>query len=81
MTSDDGRRWRALRAWFDDFPPDDQERLLGQMERFIARAQDRVMGAFLEWVDTLFVLTDHAKASSHDPTLTPETRSLPPLPP
>jgi hypothetical protein len=31
MISDYGRRWRALRAWFDDFPPDDQERLLGQM--------------------------------------------------
>jgi hypothetical protein len=32
MISDYGRRWRALRAWFDAFPPDDQERLLGQME-------------------------------------------------
>ena len=41
MISDDGRRWRALRAWFDAFPPDDQERLLGQMERFLALAQDR----------------------------------------
>lgn len=48
MTSDYGRRWRALRAWFDDFPPDDQERLLGQMEGFIALAQDRDMGVFLE---------------------------------
>jgi hypothetical protein len=47
MTSDDGRHWRALRTWFDAFPPDDQERLLGQMERFLALAQDRDMGAFL----------------------------------
>jgi hypothetical protein len=56
MTSAYGRRWRALRAWFDDFPPDDQERLLGQMERLLALAQDRDMGAFLEWVDGLLVL-------------------------
>jgi hypothetical protein len=55
MISDDGRRWRALRAWFDDFPPDDQERLLGQMERPVALAQDRDMGAFFEWVDALLV--------------------------
>ena len=53
MISDDGRRWRALRAWFDAFPPDDQEQLLGQMERFLALAQDRDMGAFLAWVDAL----------------------------
>jgi hypothetical protein len=53
MTSAYRRRWRALRAWFDDFPPDDQERLLGQMERLLALAQDRDMGAFLEWVDGL----------------------------
>jgi hypothetical protein len=53
MISDDGRRWRALRAWFDAFPPDDQERLLGQMERFLVLAQDRDMGAFLDWVDGL----------------------------
>jgi hypothetical protein len=51
MTSDEGRRWRALRAWRDAFPPDDQERLLGQMERLLALAQDRDMGAFLDWVD------------------------------
>jgi hypothetical protein len=56
--SDYGRRWRALRAWFDDFPPDDQERLLGQMERLLALAQDRDMGAFLEWVDALLVLIE-----------------------
>jgi hypothetical protein len=55
MISDDGRRWRALRAWFDDFPPDDQERLLGQMERPVALAQDRDMGAFFEWADALLV--------------------------
>jgi hypothetical protein len=58
MTADDGRRWRELRAWFDAFPPDDQERLLGQMEHFLALARDRDMGAFLEWVDTLFVLIE-----------------------
>jgi hypothetical protein len=58
MISDDGRRWRALRAWFDAFPPDDQERLLGQMEHLLALAQDRDMGAFLDWIDTLFVLIE-----------------------
>jgi hypothetical protein len=58
MTSDDGRRWRALRAWFDAFPPDDQERLLGQMERFLALAQERDMGAFLDWVDVLLGLIE-----------------------
>ncbi len=58
MTSAYGRRWRALRAWFDAFPPDDQERLLGQIERLIALAQDRDMGAFLEWVDALLVLIE-----------------------
>jgi hypothetical protein len=58
MTADDGRRWRALRAWVDDFPPDDQERLLGRMEHLLALAHDRDMGAFLEWVDTLFVLIE-----------------------
>jgi hypothetical protein len=58
MTSDEARRWRALRAWFDAFPPDDQEQLLGQMERFIALAQDRDMGAFLAWVDALLELIE-----------------------
>jgi hypothetical protein len=53
MTSEYGRRWRALRAWFDAFPPDDQERLLGQMERLLTLAHDRDMGAFLDWVDGL----------------------------
>jgi hypothetical protein len=66
MTSDDGRRWRALQAWFDDFPPDDQERLLGQMEHLIALAQDRNMGAFLAWVDGLLVLIErHERLDSH----------------
>ena len=58
MIADDGRRWRALRAWFDAFPPDDQERLLGQMERLLGLAQDRDMGAFLDWIDTLLVLIE-----------------------
>ena len=58
MISDDGRRWRALRAWFDAFPPDDQEQLLGQMERFLALAQARDMGAFLAWVDGLLGLIE-----------------------
>jgi hypothetical protein len=53
MTADEGRRWRELRARFAAFPPDDQERLLGQMEHFLALAQDRDMGAFLDWVDGL----------------------------
>jgi hypothetical protein len=35
MTAEYGRRWRALRAGFDAFPPDDQERLLGQMEHLL----------------------------------------------
>jgi hypothetical protein len=66
MISDDGRRWRALRAWFEAFPPDDQERLLGQMEHLLALAQDRNMGAFLDWVDTLFVLIDrHERLDPH----------------
>jgi hypothetical protein len=56
MTADYERRWRELRAWFDAFPPDDQERLLGQMEHFLALARDRDMGAFLDWVDALLVL-------------------------
>jgi hypothetical protein len=58
MISDYGRRWRDLRAWLDAFPPDDQERLLGQMERLLALAQDRDMGAFLDWVDALLVLIE-----------------------
>jgi hypothetical protein len=58
MIADDGRRWRALRAGVDAFPPDDQERLLGQMERRLALAQDRDMGAFLDWIDTLLVLIE-----------------------
>jgi hypothetical protein len=67
MISDYGRRWRALRAWFDDFPPDDQERLLGQMERLLALAQDRDMGAFLEWVDALLVLIErHERLDPQD---------------
>jgi hypothetical protein len=58
MTSDYGRGWRELQAWFDDFPPDDQKRLLGYVERLIALGKDRDMGAFLAWVDTLFVLIE-----------------------
>jgi hypothetical protein len=58
MTSNHVHRWRELRAWFDDFPPDDQERLLGYVERLILLAKDRDMGAFLDWVDTLFVLIE-----------------------
>jgi hypothetical protein len=73
MTSDDGRRWRALRTWFDAFPPDDQERLLGQMEHLLALAHDRDMGAFLDWVDTLFVLIERHERL--DPQVSePETR-------
>ena len=68
MISDDGRRWRALRAWFDDFPPDDQERLLGQMERLVALAQDRDMGAFVAWVDALLVRMErHEPLNSRAP--------------
>ena len=58
MTSEYGRRWRALRAWFDAFPPDDQERLLGQLEHLLTLAQGRDMGAFLDWVDQLFVVIE-----------------------
>ena len=56
MTSDDGRRWRALRAWFDDFPPDDQERLLGYLEHLMTLAQGADMGAFMAMVDQVFAL-------------------------
>jgi hypothetical protein len=58
MISEYGRRWRDFRAWLDAFPPDDQERLLGQMERLLALAHDRDMGAFLDWVDALLVLIE-----------------------
>jgi hypothetical protein len=58
MIADDGRRWRDLRAWLDAFPPDDQERLLGQMAHRLALAHDRDMGAFLDWVDALLVLIE-----------------------
>jgi hypothetical protein len=68
MLSEYGRRWRALRTWFDDFPPDDQERLLGQIERLLALAQDRDMGAFLDWVDELLVLIErHAQLNPQAP--------------
>jgi hypothetical protein len=39
-------------------PLGDQERLLGQMERVIALAHDRDMGAFLAWVDALLGLIE-----------------------
>jgi hypothetical protein len=58
MIADSGRRWRALRAWFDAFPPDDQERRLGPMEHLLALAHTREMGAFLAWVDELLVLVE-----------------------
>jgi hypothetical protein len=61
MISDEGRRWRDLWAWLDAFPPDDQERLLDQMERLLALAQDRDMGAFLAWVDALLGLIERHK--------------------
>jgi hypothetical protein len=69
MTADEGRRWRELRARFAAFPPDDQERLLGQMERLLALAQDRDMGAFLEWVDTLLSsLSGMSRATRRPPS-------------
>jgi hypothetical protein len=58
MPSDDGRRWRALRAWFDDFPPDDQERLLGYLEHLMTLAQRGDMGAFMAMVDQVFALIE-----------------------
>ena len=58
MTAEDGCRWRALRAWFDAFPPDDQERLLGQMAYLLALGHDRAMGAFLDGVDERLVLIE-----------------------
>jgi hypothetical protein len=64
MTPEYGRRWRALRAWFDACPPDDQERLLGQMEHLLALAHDRDMGAVLDGVDALLVRIERHEA--HD---------------
>jgi hypothetical protein len=58
MSADDGRRWRALRAWLDAFPPDDQERRLGPMEPLLALAHTRGVGAFLAWVDERLVLVE-----------------------
>ena len=61
MTAADGRRWRALRAWFDDFPPDDQERLLGYLEHLMTLAQRGDMGAFIAMVDQVFALIERAE--------------------
>ena len=52
------RRWRALWAWFDNFPPDDQERLLGYLERLMTSTQGQDMSAFMDLVDKLFLLID-----------------------
>jgi hypothetical protein len=64
MTADHLHRWRELRAWFDRLPPDDQEQLLGLLERFVAHAKARGLGAFPEWVDALFVLLE--RLETHD---------------
>jgi hypothetical protein len=63
MTSDDGHRWRELRAWFDAFPPDDQEQLLGYLERLMTSTQGQDMGAFMDLVDKLFRLIDQLEAT------------------
>ena len=64
MVDNDRRRWRALRNWFDDFPPDDQERLLGYLERLMISSQDQDMGAFMDLIDRLFLLIDRLEAES-----------------
>ena len=74
MTADHLRRWRQLRAWFDRLPPDNQEQVLGLLERFVARAEARGLEALPGWLDALFVLierleTHDAQASGEgDPT-------------
>jgi hypothetical protein len=64
VIENDRRRWRALRNWFDDFPPGDQERLLGYLERLMISSQDQDMGAFMDWIDQLFLLLDRLEAES-----------------
>jgi hypothetical protein len=63
MIEHERRRWRALWAWFDDFPPDDQERLLGYLERLMTSTQGQDMGAFMDLVDKLFLLIDQLEAA------------------
>ena len=62
MIDDFSQRWRALHSWFEDFPPDDQERLLGHLEHLMSMAKDREMGAFMEMVDELFTFIARIEA-------------------
>jgi hypothetical protein len=62
MTSEHEGRWRALRAWFDACPPDDQEWLLAHLERLIASTEGQDMGTFMDVVDQVFLLIDRLEA-------------------
>jgi hypothetical protein len=63
MIENERRRWRTLWTWFDNFPPDDQERLLGYLERLMTSTQGQDMGAFMDLVDKLFLLIDKREAA------------------
>ena len=63
MIENNRRRWRALWAWFDNFPPDDQERLLDYLEQLMVKTQDQDMGAFMDLVDKLFLLIGRLEAA------------------
>jgi hypothetical protein len=45
------------------FRPDDQERLLGSLERLMTSTQGQDMGAFMDLVDKLFLLIDQLEAA------------------
>jgi hypothetical protein len=64
MIQNNRRRWYALCVWFDNFPPDDQERLLGYLEQLMVKTQNQDMGAFMDLVDELFLLIDKLEAAS-----------------
>jgi hypothetical protein len=56
LTYDLTGRLRAVRAWFDDFPPSAQERLLSHMEHLITLARQRDMPSFMVMADQVFAL-------------------------
>jgi hypothetical protein len=62
MIYDFSERWRALHAWFEDFAPDDQERLIGHLEYLMVMAKDRDMGAFIAMVDELVAFIKRIEA-------------------
>jgi hypothetical protein len=62
MIDDHRRRWHALWAWFDNFPPDDQEQLLSYLEQLMTSTEGQDMGAFMDLVDKLFLLIGRLEA-------------------